>query len=363
VPVEFGVWRIDGTKTVALDATGMSNERRLEDVLAENVDVLGLAVMLIGRQVPTEHGGYIDLLGLDVEGKIYVIELKRDRTPREVVAQVLDYASWVSTLTYDDVSDIYSRHGVQRDIAFEEAFDERFGDSPPESLNDAHRLVIVASALDPSTERIVTYLADQHAVPLNAVFFRYFVDSSSGAEYLGRSWMIDPTTVEAKANRATGRREPWNGHDYYATFGPSSVRAWEDGRRYGFISASGGSRWIKPLRQLSRGDRVFALVPGKGYVGVGIVQDPVVPITEFEVEGRPLLEHPLQSPGLDLHVDDPEAIEHVVRVRWLCDVPENEGYWEKGMFANQNSVCPLRQSFTLEKVVQHFDVPDYVKGS
>jgi hypothetical protein len=30
-----------------------------------------------------------------VEGRIHVIELKRDRTPREVVAQILDYGSWV----------------------------------------------------------------------------------------------------------------------------------------------------------------------------------------------------------------------------------------------------------------------------
>jgi hypothetical protein len=34
------------------------------------------------------------VLGVDVEGRIHVIELKRDRTPREVVAQILDYGSW-----------------------------------------------------------------------------------------------------------------------------------------------------------------------------------------------------------------------------------------------------------------------------
>jgi hypothetical protein len=61
---------------------------------------------------------------------LHVLELKRDRTPREVVAQVLDYASWVSALTHDEVLDIFTTSSS--DVAFEEAFADRFGTSPPE---------------------------------------------------------------------------------------------------------------------------------------------------------------------------------------------------------------------------------------
>lgn len=46
---------------------------------------------MIGRQVRTTHGGYIDLLALNQDGQLIVIELKRELTPREVVAQALDY--------------------------------------------------------------------------------------------------------------------------------------------------------------------------------------------------------------------------------------------------------------------------------
>ena len=34
---------------------------------------------------------------------MHIIELKRDRTPRDVVAQALDYASWVRGLHYEDI--------------------------------------------------------------------------------------------------------------------------------------------------------------------------------------------------------------------------------------------------------------------
>lgn len=42
------------------------------------------------------------------DGALVLIELKRDRTPREVVAQALDYACWVEKLEAEDIAAIYS---------------------------------------------------------------------------------------------------------------------------------------------------------------------------------------------------------------------------------------------------------------
>ena len=35
-----------------------------------------------------------------------------------------------------------------------------------------------------------------------------------------------------------------------------------------------------------------------------------------------------------------------------------DSYWEKGMFANQNSACKLRQEFTLQRLAAHFGVDE-----
>jgi len=40
-------------------------------------------------------GGRIDLLAIAPDGALVIIEIKRGRTPREVVAQALDYAGCV----------------------------------------------------------------------------------------------------------------------------------------------------------------------------------------------------------------------------------------------------------------------------
>ena len=59
-------------------------EAILEDWLEQNPEgiVEDGRLLLIGRQVATELGGYVDLLALDRERNGVVIELKRDRTPR-----------------------------------------------------------------------------------------------------------------------------------------------------------------------------------------------------------------------------------------------------------------------------------------
>lgn len=76
-------------------------EAILEDWLESNPDgiVEDGRILIIGRQVVTNFGGFIDLLGLDREGDVVVVELKRDRTPRDTIAQSLEYVSFVSGWT------------------------------------------------------------------------------------------------------------------------------------------------------------------------------------------------------------------------------------------------------------------------
>ena len=58
-------------------------------------------------------------------GSLVLVELKRDRTPREVVAQALDYASWVEELDTEHVAAIYGRFRPNRSLATD--FFEKFG--------------------------------------------------------------------------------------------------------------------------------------------------------------------------------------------------------------------------------------------
>ena len=181
MPIELGIWKF-GEKLQRVNFTAIESELKLEDAICENLELVAPQLMLIGRQVATDHGKYIDILAMDAEGNLSVIELKKDRTPREVVAQVLDYASWVRNLSHSDLIELYAERNQGKEFA--EAYDEAFGASPPEKLNESQQLIIVATELDSTSERIIDYLSDGFGVPINALFFRYFQENGSG--YIAR---------------------------------------------------------------------------------------------------------------------------------------------------------------------------------
>jgi hypothetical protein len=152
--------------------------------------------LIIGREVSTAYGGSIDLLWIDDEGELAIIELKRDRTPREIIAQVLDYASWVAKLTTQSVHEIASRH-LGKSLAI--AFHERFKSTLPDTLNENHSMVIVASAFDASSERIVRYLSETHGIAINTAFFTVF--ENDGQVLVATDWLLDQSEVTERSEQ------------------------------------------------------------------------------------------------------------------------------------------------------------------
>src|SRR5215217_1990898 len=99
MPVKFGLWRVDDGQVLPVQAETIASEERLEDIIEARIGILGLGELLpIGRQLITDYGKRIDLLAIDAQGDLYVIELKKDRTPRDVMAQSLEYGFWLQGL-------------------------------------------------------------------------------------------------------------------------------------------------------------------------------------------------------------------------------------------------------------------------
>jgi len=352
----MALWRTDSGKPERLAASGVPLESQLEDYIEADPALLGTRLMLIGRQVPTAHGGFVDLLAVDVVGGIHVFELKRDKTPRDVVAQTLDYGSWVASLDHGSIVEIFDRY--RPDIAFDEAFGEAFGGDVPDELNTSQSLTIVAASVDSATERIVTYLNESFGVPINVVFFRHFEDR--GASYLARSWLVSHESEIAPKtpSRAVRTREAWNGSDWYASFGDDAQsRSWKDARRYGFVSAGGGEWYSRSLKNLPVGARVFVCIPKRGYVAVGTVvglarafDDAVV---QVDGEERLLSSLPLEGTYRRSADGLPESeVEWVVPTAWTATRDASQAIWRTGMFANQNSACRLSKQFTIDAVLE-----------
>lgn len=65
--------------------------------------ILSPVWIIIGRQEDTSHCSWIDLLALAPDGALILIELKRARTPQEVLAKTLDYASLAASVAPEDL--------------------------------------------------------------------------------------------------------------------------------------------------------------------------------------------------------------------------------------------------------------------
>lgn len=352
MPIRNAIWKV-GTAPQLLTEAQLPTERALEDMIVAAPSMLSDEWMLIGRQERATSGGIIDLLAIAPDGTLVLIELKRDRTPREVVAQALDYACWVENLDSKDIAAIYTRFRPGNSLTRD--FEAHFGQPLDETtLNESHQIVVVAASLDASSERIVNYL-NARDIPINVLFFQVFANGEE--QLLCRTWLIDPGETQVNvAAAAVGQREPWNG-EFYASFGHGASRDWEEARQYGFISGGGGSWYSNTLNLLGVGDRVWVKVPGEGFVGVGEVIGSRQSALDFQIDGQSAL---AVLTGGHYHrdlADDPDHCEYFVPVRWIRSVPRARAFNELGLFGNQNTVCKPRTPrwrATVDRVRQAF---------
>ncbi|MFC0244220.1 endonuclease NucS [Falsochrobactrum ovis] len=342
------LYKIQDGKLYPASRRGLSKEALIENWVAENPRLVGLNAIIIGRQVLTSHGKIIDLLAMDATGRIIIIELKKDRTPREIVAQMLDYGSWVKDLT---TSEIYERAEKYLGARLSTAFLEQFGEAIPERLNTNHSMLIVASELDPSSKRIVEYLSEDYGIAINTIFFNVF--EADGEEWLTTDYLLDQEAVEERSERKV--RAPWSGY-YFVNAGLGQDRSWLDMKKYGFVAAGGGEFYSKRLYQLSLGDEIFAYDKGNGYIGYGIVTTEAMLAADFQTKDGPLFDQPLAEPRLKRIGQSVEYAEHVVGVDWRMTVEPNQAKRFKGAFANQNIVCKLRDEATIEFLIREFNV-------
>ncbi|MSU22344.1 MAG: DUF91 domain-containing protein [Opitutus sp.] len=338
MPIKHAIWKV-GSQPTPLASASLTNEQQLEEMIVREPGILSSEWMLIGRQEITPFGGRVDLLAIAPDGSLVLIELKRNRTPREIVAQALDYAAWVDGLTADKIAQIFQRFSKGGNL--DEAFKRHFGAAlDEETLNESHQIILVAAELDGATERIITYLNDRD-IAINVLFFQVFQHGTE--QLLSRAWLIDPGETQANVavtTKHTRESEPWIG-EFYVSFGGDCT--WDDARTHGFISAGGGSWYSQTMKLLSPGDRVWVKIPKKGYVGVGRVTDGVQSVNDFTVQtpagGRPAVDVLSTAAKLRAKAGDPDRAEYFVRVEWLDAVPENQAVNELGLFGNQNTVC------------------------
>ncbi|MGO4689467.1 hypothetical protein [Glaciibacter sp. 2TAF33] len=168
------MWRIiDGNKLVPLKPSPMRLEKHVEGLVESDPSCLGQPLLIIGRQKSITETGGPDLLAIDLTGRIHVIECKLAKTPRDTIAQVIEYWTWIETFDTDQVLAVFARFRPDVDLA--EAFFEHFGCHMPAVLNPSQVITIVAATVDPKIEGSVQLL-QRRGFPVTVVGYRYYQD-------------------------------------------------------------------------------------------------------------------------------------------------------------------------------------------
>lgn len=174
------------------------------------------SILWIGRQTSAnveESTIFPDLLGVDSEGNLVIVELKRSKAPREVVAQLLEYATWAKELSDEQIQGMAATYfqTVKKETTLQDAFSEMFEDEMP-ALNRRLRLFVVAAEIPASVLRVSRFLRTFHSMDINCLTVSTFQTESGEVLVDTEAKVGDENVVAPKAARqSTSSIARWSG--------------------------------------------------------------------------------------------------------------------------------------------------------
>jgi hypothetical protein len=189
-------WKVSNeNKPEKVSATKLKNEnileKHLEDWISSSPDILGERILLIGRQVfIPEVKDKIDLLGLDINGKAVIIELKRGKLSDPVDMQALRYASYISKWEFEDFESHAKAYMTQpNDFNFNDLFEtfcQQSGVDEIPDINNDQRIIIVGSEVREKLGTVALWLFE-HNVDIKIIEIETYKE--------GDTLLLQPKTI------------------------------------------------------------------------------------------------------------------------------------------------------------------------
>lgn len=205
------VYRIDDYELSRVPANELATEQELEEHLIKSRGaVIGdVELMYIDRQGTPEEGGIFDILAVDRNGDLVIVELKRDKTPRDIVAQALEYASGLRNDGYTTLEnrfrDFLREHGLRDGDRGEETpslqeshaayFDREDDPVPQRAFNTDQRLILVGTEFRSVSLNMADFLRD-HGIDVICVEYQSFASEDYDVQLLTTQSIRRPLSEE-----------------------------------------------------------------------------------------------------------------------------------------------------------------------
>ena len=362
--------KIEPLPETSFPQRGIRERADLQRLLRANIGVVASDVLVIAEEFAEwdDSRRRIDLLGVDKNGNLVVIELKRDDEGAHMELQAIRYAAMVSSMTFAKAAIVFQtyldKHAAGQD-AREQLLEFLEWDEPREEdfARDV-RIVLVAADFGKELTTAVLWLnerdLDIRCVRMKPyahgnqtlVDVQQIVPLPEAAEYIVRVREKAATVRVAARGKDTGYWFMNTGDK-----GNNTNRSWEACRKYGFMAAGGGRKWSEPMKQLKVGDKLFAYLSKHGYVGLGEVTAEAKPFNEFVPDGQtePLPNLPLTENCQEERTTDPEGMFLCGKVRWTT--PLDRGDAVRKDLARMGTLNKIRLPDLVAELLKTFD-PD-----
>lgn len=180
----------------------------------------GSTVLWIGRQVSAtvgDHGKYPDLIGIDADGNLIIVELKKGKTPRDVIAQLLEYASWGASLTYEELNknamQYFKKIDSACDLTLQQAYLDVFcpdDDTNPEiRFNANQKLFIVAEEISAIVRQVAIYLRSRFNMDIHCLEYQV-LKTQQGEYFVSTERVVRYEQKSRVTSTGTNAGERWN---------------------------------------------------------------------------------------------------------------------------------------------------------
>lgn len=199
---EIKTWEIIDGELIDINTSlaqqGRKEKDDLEKWIKTNPKILGDNILIFGEQVWTKSGP-LDYLGLDNSGNLVIVELKRDKLARDVLAQAIDYASDVANWDIERLNEISLSFSGN---SLEDYITDHFENVDIDDLviNKAQRLLLVGFSIDEALSRMIGWLSSKYDLGINAIILTY-VKTSSGNELISKTVIIPEEVEKEKTNK------------------------------------------------------------------------------------------------------------------------------------------------------------------
>ncbi len=180
---------------------GFQERQDIQEWIASNPGILGQDLLIVSK----EFSGFdrtnerLDLLAVDIDGRLVVIELKRDDTGVDVHWQAIKYASYLHRVRVDDIVKMFANYaGVSIVDARNKLIEHLGSDDDLNALNNDQRIILASHRFAPEVTSAALWLNEKTSTEdlITCVQLTPYHDPESGALYILANTIIPVPGVE-----------------------------------------------------------------------------------------------------------------------------------------------------------------------